>query len=127
MFLAALDTVSNLTSCTRARLDNMTSLDALDRALLHLLLTEPKLGVLETSRRLGVARGTAQARIARVEKEGVLRDWAPTVDPGAMGYGVMAFATLEVHQGHELGGGDQPDGRGALPRGAAARSVTYLR
>jgi len=94
--------LSFLTSFRAGSLDNMSSLDPLDRALLQLLLTEPRLGVLETSRRLGVARGTAQARIARLEREGVLRDWAPTVDPGAMGYGVMAFATLEVHQGHGI-------------------------
>ena len=78
----------------------MTSLDALDRALLQLLLAEPKLGVLETSKRLGVARGTAQARLARLEQAGVLAGWAPTVDPTGLGFGVLAFATLEVHQGH---------------------------
>lgn len=83
-------------------LDNMTSLDPLDRSLVRLLLTEPKLGVLETSRRLGIARGTAQARIGRLERDGVIRDWAPTVEPSAIGYGVMAFATLEVHQGHGI-------------------------
>jgi DNA-binding Lrp family transcriptional regulator len=85
-----------------ARLDNMSSLDPLDRSLLQLLLTEPRLGVLETSRRLRVARGTAQARISRLERDGVIRDWAPTVNPEGMGYGVMAFATLEVHQGHGI-------------------------
>ncbi|MGB8651047.1 MAG: Lrp/AsnC ligand binding domain-containing protein [Mycobacteriales bacterium] len=77
----------------------MTSPDALDRALLQLLLAEPRLGVLEMSRRLGIARGTAQARLVRLEREGVIRDWAPTVDPVALGFGVSAFATLEVHQG----------------------------
>ena len=78
---------------------SVTSLDALDRALLHLLLTEPRLGVLESSRRLGVARGTVQARLGRLEREGVLRDWAPTLDVRALGYAVTAFATLEVQQG----------------------------
>jgi DNA-binding Lrp family transcriptional regulator len=77
----------------------MSTLDDLDRSLLLLVLTEPRLGVLETSRRLGIARGTAQARLARLEKAGALRDWAPTVDPGRLGFGVLAFATLEVHQG----------------------------
>lgn len=80
----------------------MSSLDALDRALLQLVLSEPRLGVLETSRRLGVARGTAQARLARLEQNGVLRDWAPTVEPAGLGFGVMAFATLEVHQGRGI-------------------------
>jgi DNA-binding Lrp family transcriptional regulator len=76
----------------------MPSLDALDRALLRLVLSEPRLGVLETSRRLGIARGTAQARLSRLERTGVLRDWAPAVDPARMGFGVLAFTTLEVHQ-----------------------------
>ena len=77
----------------------MPTVDALDRSLLRLLLTEPRLGVLETSRRLGIARGTAQARIARLERDRVLRDWAPTVDVRGLGFAVTAFATLEVQQG----------------------------
>ena len=77
----------------------MSTPDPLDRSLLRLLLTEPRLGVLETSRRLGVARGTAQARITRLERDGAIRDWAPTIDPARLGFGVLAFATLEVHQG----------------------------
>jgi DNA-binding Lrp family transcriptional regulator len=80
----------------------MSDLDALDRSLLQLLLAEPKLGVLETSRRLGIARGTAQARLARLEQVGVLRDWAPTLDPAGLGFAVTAFATLEVHQGQGI-------------------------
>jgi DNA-binding Lrp family transcriptional regulator len=80
----------------------MSTLDALDRALLRLLLDEPRLGVLETSRRLGVARGTTQARLTRLERAGVLRDWAPTVDPAGLGYAVTAFTTLEVHQGRGI-------------------------
>jgi DNA-binding Lrp family transcriptional regulator len=79
----------------------MTTVDDLDRRLLQLALTEPRLGVLETSRRLGIARGTAQARLARLEREGVV-SWAPAVQPRGLGFGVTAFATLEVHQGHGI-------------------------
>lgn len=38
-------------------------IDALDGRLLTLLTSEPRIGVLECSRRLGVARGTVQARL----------------------------------------------------------------
>ena len=86
-------------SAQGSRLNNMTSLDPLDTALLQLLAREPRLGVLESSRRLRVARGTVQARLNRLERAGVIRDWAPTVDPVPMGFPVQAFATLEVHQG----------------------------
>jgi len=38
-------------------------IDRLDAALIELLTAEPRVGVLEASRRLGVARGTVQARL----------------------------------------------------------------
>lgn len=60
---------------------------------------EPRVGVLEASRRLGVARGTVQARLDRLTSSGVIRTFAPTLDPEAMGFTVTAFATLEIRQG----------------------------
>jgi DNA-binding Lrp family transcriptional regulator len=77
----------------------MSSLDALDASLIRLFADEPKVGVLEASRRLGVARGTVQARLDKLEATGVITGWAPTLDPVALGYPVSAFATLEISQG----------------------------
>ncbi|GAA3999447.1 Lrp/AsnC family transcriptional regulator [Allokutzneria multivorans] len=74
-------------------------LDALDARLLLLLTDEPRLGVLECSRRLGVARGTVQARLDRLVRRGVLGGFPPALDLAAMGYGLTAFAILEIAQG----------------------------
>ncbi len=74
-------------------------MDTLDARLLLLLSDEPRLGVLECSRRLGVARGTVQARMDRLEERGVLRGFPPDVDLAAIGYGLTAFAVLEIAQG----------------------------
>ena len=74
-------------------------IDRLDGRLLELLADEPRIGVLEASRRLGVARGTAQARLDRLRSNGVIRGFGPDVDPAALGYPVTAFATLEIKQG----------------------------
>jgi DNA-binding Lrp family transcriptional regulator len=76
----------------------MSSLDSLDARMLLLFAVEPRIGVLEASRRLGVARGTVQARLDRLERSGVLLGWAPTLDPVALGFPVSAFATLEIAQ-----------------------------
>ena len=43
---------------------------------------EPRVGVLEASRRLRVARGTVQARLDRLERDGVVTGWAPRISPG---------------------------------------------
>ena len=78
-------------------------LTQLDRRILHLFTHEPRIGVLEASRRLGVARGTVQARLDRLDRDGVITSWAPSVSPAALGYGVTAFVTLEIvqHEGRE--------------------------
>lgn len=79
----------------------MTSrLDELDRSILELFAAEPRVGVLEASRRLQVARGTVQARLDRLERDGVVTSWAPRISPEALGYAVTAFITLEILQ-HE--------------------------
>lgn len=75
------------------------AVDRLDGRLLELLAQEPRIGVLEASRRLGVARGTAQARLDRLKAAGVIRGFGPDVDPAAIGYPVTAYATLEIQQG----------------------------
>ena len=74
-------------------------LDELDARLLLLLTDEPRLGVLECSRRLGVARGTVQARLDRLAERGVLTGFPPALDLAAMGYGLTAFGVLEIAQG----------------------------
>jgi DNA-binding Lrp family transcriptional regulator len=72
--------------------------DVLDARLIELLSEEPKVGVLEASRRLGVARGTIQARLDRLQRDGVITGFGPDIDPAALGYGVTGFVTLELRQ-----------------------------
>ena len=80
-----------------------TLIDWLDAALIELLAAEPRVGVLEASRRLSVARGTVQARLDRLQDRGVITGYGPDVDPAALGYEVAAFITLEIRQagGHD--------------------------
>jgi DNA-binding Lrp family transcriptional regulator len=74
-------------------------MDTIDRNLIELFATEPRIGVLEASRRLGIARGTVQARLDRLQRDGVIADWGPNLSPEALGYPVTAFLTLEIRQG----------------------------
>lgn len=77
---------------------NMT-IDELDARLIATLREHPRVGLLEVARRLGVARGTVQARLAKLEARGVITGYGPEVDPAAMGYGIQAFVLLELAQG----------------------------
>ena len=75
------------------------TIDELDARLITALRESPRVGLLEIARRLGVARGTVQARLAKLESRGVITGYGPEVDPAAMGYGIQAFVLLELAQG----------------------------
>jgi DNA-binding Lrp family transcriptional regulator len=96
--------------------------DHLDAQLVQLLRDEPRVGVLEASRRLGVARGTVQARLDRMQARGVITGFGPDIDPAALGYGVTAFVTLEIRQA----GGHDPVAQGlaVIPEVLEAHTIT---
>ena len=97
-------------------------IDELDARLIELLAAEPRTGVLEASRRLGVARGTVQARLDRLDARGVVTGYGPDVDPAAIGHGVTAFVTLEIRQ---AGGHDPVAARLAgIPEVLEAHTIT---
>lgn len=81
-------------------------MDALDGRLIELFAADPRIGVLEASRRLGVARGTVQARLDKLAATGVITGWGPDLSPEALGYPVTAFLTLEIRQETSQGGHD---------------------
>ena len=68
--------------------------------LLLMLRAHPRVGVVEVARRLGVARGTVQARMDKLA--GARRDHrlrARASSRPQMGYPVLAFVSLEIVQG----------------------------
>ncbi|WP_445151392.1 Lrp/AsnC family transcriptional regulator [Baekduia sp. Peel2402] len=75
------------------------TIDALDARIIEVLRAEPRIGLVEVARRLEVARGTVQARLAKLQERGVIRGHGPEVDPAKMGYPVLAFVFLQIAQG----------------------------
>jgi DNA-binding Lrp family transcriptional regulator len=77
---------------------NMT-IDELDSRLIGMLREAPRVGLLEIARRLEVARGTVQARLAKLERGGVITGYGPEIDAAALGYAITAFVLIELAQG----------------------------
>ena len=76
-----------------------TGIDALDARLIRALCDIPRAGVMELARQLGVARGTVQARLDKLQQRGIISGFDPDLDLRAMGYEVLAFVSLEIAQG----------------------------
>lgn len=96
--------------------------DQLDAELISLFAAEPRISVLEASRRAGVARATVQARMQRLQREGTVRGFGPDIDPAALGYTVVAFCTVEIRQG--LGHDAVTDHLVGIPEVLEAHTIT---
>ncbi len=77
----------------------MNSIDQLDAKLILLLEDNPRAGVMEMARQLGVARGTVQARLDKLVSREIITGFGPDIDLETLDYGVLAFVTLEIAQG----------------------------
>ena len=97
----------------------MTSpIDDLDARLIDLMAAEPRIGLMEVSRRLDVARGTVQARLTKLTERGVIRGFGPEVDPARIGYPGARLRLPGDHAGTAHRGDRAPRGRARGARGA---------
>src|SRR3712207_7279339 len=114
------------------RLGDVPALDATDARLLQALGEDPRATVMALSQRLGLARNTVQARLARLESSGALAPFDHPVRPEALGYPLGAYATLAAgarslaRRGEALrpstggAGGAPPSGVAAPPAAGGA-------
>jgi DNA-binding Lrp family transcriptional regulator len=89
---------SNRRTVSGVRLPNVPDVDATDARLLLALAEDPRASVMALSQRLGLARNTVQARLARLESSGALAPLDRRVRPEALGYRLGAYVTVQVTQ-----------------------------
>ncbi|MGR4010575.1 Lrp/AsnC family transcriptional regulator [Leucobacter sp. 1207-22] len=79
------------------------AIDVLDARLITLISEEAGISVVECARRLGIARATAQGRLDRLRKTGVIKSMAPHIDPVALGFPIRCFCSVQIDQriGHD--------------------------
>jgi DNA-binding Lrp family transcriptional regulator len=75
------------------------TIDLLDERLLVLLRERPRIGLVEAARVLGVARGTVQARLDKLQRSGIVTGFGPDIDLRRLGFPILAFVTIELQQG----------------------------
>ena len=70
--------------------------DALDRQLIALLQTNARTSTAQLARKLGVARTTVVARLARLEADGVILGYAVRLGAEALDRGVQAYVGISI-------------------------------
>ncbi len=71
-------------------------MDDLDRHLIALLRDDARSSIASLAKKLGVARGTVQNRLARLEEEGIIVGYTVRLKPQAEAHGIRAVMTIAV-------------------------------
>ncbi len=74
----------------------MNNLDSTDLRILLELVRDPRIQIGDLATALGIARNTAQTRVRRLLRSGILHSGGREIDLTAVGYDVVAFVTIEV-------------------------------
>ncbi|HEX7390549.1 MAG TPA: Lrp/AsnC family transcriptional regulator [Acidiphilium sp.] len=67
--------------------------------LIHLLLDDPRISISELARRIGMSAPSVRERLTRLEDAGVIRGYRLDLDPGALGWPLMAYVRVRPGPG----------------------------
>ena len=84
----------------------MINIDDTDRQLISLLRDDARSTVAALALKLKVARGTVQNRLARLEREGVIRKYVALIDREKVGKKLMVFCQIALKE-HSLAMGEK--------------------
>lgn len=76
----------------------MNEIDDTDMNILKALTSNARASYRELASQLGVAVGTVQHRMQKLQERGVLKGFMPVIDYNRMGYGVDAIIALELNR-----------------------------
>jgi Lrp/AsnC family leucine-responsive transcriptional regulator len=76
--------------------DARIDLDALDQRILTVLAEDGRISITDLARRIGLSKSPAQARLRRLEAEGVITGYRALVDPVRLGLDHVAFVEVKL-------------------------------
>lgn len=76
-------------------------LDRFDHAILRVLATEGRISATELARRIGLSTSPTQARLKRLEEEGVIQGYRALLDPIRLGVAHVAFVEVRLSDTRE--------------------------
>lgn len=78
-----------------------TDIDRFDRAMLHILLAEGRISITDLALRIGLSKSPTQARLRRLERDGVITGYRAQVDPIRLGLDHVSFVELSLNDTRE--------------------------
>jgi DNA-binding Lrp family transcriptional regulator len=76
----------------------MAAMDDTDRLIVEALRTDGRMSMRTLAERIHISRASAYARVARLERDGVITGYAAIIDPVRYGYALSAYVYVDIAQ-----------------------------
>ncbi|KUF11183.1 Lrp/AsnC family transcriptional regulator [Pseudoponticoccus marisrubri] len=76
--------------------NEQSGLDRFDQAILTVLAAEGRISITELARRIGLSKSPTQARLRRLEEDGVIVGYRALLDPIRLGMDHVAFVEVRM-------------------------------
>lgn len=80
---------------------DFAELDAFDRAILAVLNKDGRISVADLARQIGLSKSPTQARLKRLEAEGIITGYRALIDPIRLGLDHVAFVEVRLSDTRE--------------------------
>ncbi|SLN37964.1 Leucine-responsive regulatory protein [Roseovarius litorisediminis] len=81
--------------------NDQNDLDRFDRAILRVLAGDGRISITELAREIGLSKSPTQARLRRLEKDGVITGYRALFDPIRLGLAHVSFVEVRLHDTRE--------------------------
>jgi len=81
--------------------NDFPGLDRFDRAILAVLAEDGRISIADLARRIGLSKSPTQARLRRLEAEGVITGYRALIDPIRLGLDHVAFVEVRLEDTRE--------------------------
>jgi Lrp/AsnC family leucine-responsive transcriptional regulator len=101
-FPVHMDNAVNLTEERPPHMQNdLTDLDRFDRAILRELATNGRISITDLAARIGLSKSPTQARLKRLEKDGIITGYRALFDPIRLGLDHVSFVEVRLQDTRE--------------------------
>lgn len=81
--------------------NDQIAIDRFDRAILRVLGSDGRISITDLAREIGLSKSPTQARLKRLEKDGVITGYRALVDPIRLGLDHVSFVEVRLHDTRE--------------------------
>lgn len=81
--------------------DKTSELDGFDRKIIDVVAVEGRISVTDLAKRIGLSKSPTQARLRRLEENGVIRGYRALFDPIRLGRDHVAFVEVKLSDTRE--------------------------